>query len=229
MNRTNILLGLLALVILGSLALSILTTPQEILAYLNQLVAAAQASVEANPILTGLITFVVYTAFSSISFPGMITCTILVGVIFGVWPAVVLTAVGGTIGNSISFVATRYFFREAVQERWQSALHKFDRGLDSNEFAYLMVVRLLPVAPYYLINVAAAVSRSVGFKVFAVTSFLGNLPKNYIFASAGANIHTVDSLDDLLSTPFVLLMILGFLPIVIRLVARRFQIKSLSF
>jgi uncharacterized membrane protein YdjX (TVP38/TMEM64 family) len=167
-----------------------------------------------------------YAALVAISFPGAGILTIICGFMFGAVKGTGVVVCGATLGACLVFLAARTAFGASLRERAGPFLAKMQSGFERNAASYMMVLRLTPVFPFWLINIAAPVFR-VPLRTFALTTFFGIMPATFIYASIGAGAGALLaegkslSLQGVLFKPEVLipiggLIVLSLLPIVLR-------------
>jgi uncharacterized membrane protein YdjX (TVP38/TMEM64 family) len=220
-DRTQILIGLIVAVAVASLVLAAYFPREVVLQELESALTWTRAVYAMRPLPVLLGVGILYAVLAAISFPGMITATIVVGAAFGTVAAVAVTAIAGAVGCLGNFLATRYIFRESARSRWRKGLDRLDAELSVRPIGYLLLLRLLPIAPYYLVNVAAALSQRITAVHFFVATVVGTLPKNYIFASAGTAMTLTGNIEESLTFPLAVLAGLSLAIIIYSYVSRR--------
>ena len=142
------------------------------------------------PILTPLIYFVVYTLAVALSFPGASLLTIAGGFLFGWFFGGLLTVVAATIGAALLFVAAKTSVGATLKERAGPFLDKMSEGLRKNGFSYLLFLRLTPVFPFWLVNIAPALFH-VSLSTYLIATFIGIIPGTFAYAFVGAGLDSV--------------------------------------
>ncbi|BFU88959.1 MAG: TVP38/TMEM64 family protein [Nitrospira sp.] len=172
-----------------------------------------------------ILTYVAQTAFS---LPGATLMTLAGGFLFGsVWAALYVN-IGATTGATLAFLAARYLFRGWVERRFGDRLSAFQEGFTQNAFNYLLMLRLIPLFPFFLVNLLSGLTRvSVGTYVAATA--LGIIPGSLAYTFAGRQLGTINSLGELASPrlllAFTLLGLLFLMPVVYRKFIRPSQSK----
>jgi uncharacterized membrane protein YdjX (TVP38/TMEM64 family) len=157
--------------------------------------------------------YIVSTAFS---LPGGTVLSLLLGFLFGRWVGTFLIVISATLGAAAVFWLARYLLADWAQKRLQqSALsQKLLNGFDEDAFNYLLFLRLVPLFPFWLVNLAPAFT-TVSMRTYLITTFIGIAPGSFIFANLGQSLGSIDSLDQLFSWQTLLaLSLLGGLSLV---------------
>jgi uncharacterized membrane protein YdjX (TVP38/TMEM64 family) len=156
------------------------------------------ATYDANraPFLLGFV--LVYIAVTALSLPGAAILTLTGGAVFGALTATLVVNVGATLGATLAFLLARYLFRDAVAARLGPRLAAFDEGLAKGAWGYLLFLRLVPLFPFFLINLGAGLTK-VRLSTYFVTTMVGILPGSFVYCNAGANLARIDSLSGIAS------------------------------
>jgi uncharacterized membrane protein YdjX (TVP38/TMEM64 family) len=158
--------------------------------YLGQSRQALKAFVAANPVIAPLGFVVLYTLAVAFSFPAASVLTIFGGFLFGWLFGGVLAIVGATVGATIIFMAARTFCSGYVRERVGSVATKLSRGFEKNAFAYLLVLRIAPFVPFFIVNIAPALFK-VRLRTYIVATFIGIMPGAFAYAWLGQGCDSV--------------------------------------
>ncbi|SFU01136.1 Uncharacterized membrane protein YdjX, TVP38/TMEM64 family, SNARE-associated domain [Pseudovibrio denitrificans] len=142
------------------------------------------------PVLTPLIYFVVYTLAVALSFPGASLLTIAGGFLFGWFFGGLLTVVAATIGAALLFIAAKTSVGATLKERAGPFLDKMSEGFRKNAFSYLLFLRLTPVFPFWLVNIAPALFH-VPLTTYLIATFVGIIPGTFAYAFVGAGLDSV--------------------------------------
>lgn len=155
-----------------------------------------------------------YIVQTALSLPGAAILSLASGAIFGSVMGTVYANIAATIGATLAFLVTRYLLRDVVLTRFGGKLEGINRELESRGFNYLLFLRLVPVFPFFLINLAAGLTR-LPLRTFFVGTMLGIIPGGFVYVNAGASLATIDSLSGIAS-PRVLgsLALLGLFALV---------------
>lgn len=129
----------------------------------------------------------VYTASTALAIPGALVLTIAGGFLFGTLWGTVWVVIGATAGASLLFLVARTTLGEALRARAGPMLKKIEAGFGANAFSYLLSLRLLPVFPFFIVNVVPAFV-GVPLRTFVLATVLGIIPGSFVFASVGAGL-----------------------------------------
>lgn len=192
--------------------------------------AALAGLVRANPLATGAGFVAVYAGAVAVSLPGGVFLTLAGGLLFGHLWGTVLSVLGATIGAVLLFLAARHALGPLLARRAGPLLARVRPGLERDGFSYLLALRLVPIFPFWLVNLAPAL---VGMRLgpYALATFLGVIPATAVFAGIGAGLGEIlaaggrPELGVILS-PGVLLPLLGLallalVPVLWRRIAAR--------
>lgn len=154
----------------------------------------------------------VYAALIAMSVPGAAVLTVTSGLLFGCWLGTAYALVAATIGATVIFLAARAGFAGLLAKAGPR-LKRLEAGFRENALSYLLAVRLMPIFPFWLVNLAAAVT-GMRLSSYVLGTFLGMIPATFVFASLGsgiAKVLTEGGHPDLgvLFRPAILLPILG--------------------
>ena len=171
------------------------------------------AWVDAAPTRARLLFFLLYLAATCCSVPGTVLLALASGALFGLGWGVLLSSFASALGSLLAFLIARYVLREAVQKRFGDRFQRINQGLQANGHYYLISLRLLPLVPYFLINLGLALSRLRAW-TFYWASQLGMLAPTIIYVSAGQRLSELQSLSDLYRWPVLAtLLALAALPV----------------
>ncbi|MCA9461400.1 MAG: TVP38/TMEM64 family protein [Nitrospira sp.] len=163
-----------------------------------------------------IVLYIVQTAFS---LPGGAILTLTGGFLFGSFLGTIVVNIGATIGATLAFLAARYLLRDWVEHKFGARLKTIQAGFSKNAFSYLMTLRLIPAFPFFLVNLVSGLTR-VSIGTYALATALGIIPGSFVFAFAGRQLGTINSLSEIASPPvllaFTLLGLLALLPIAYR-------------
>jgi uncharacterized membrane protein YdjX (TVP38/TMEM64 family) len=166
-----------------------------------------------------------YAMVAGLSLPGAVILTLAGGFLFGAGWATVFVNVGATTGATVAFLTARYLLRDTVEQKFGKWLGPFQEGFAKNAFSYLLTLRLIPLFPFFVVNLVSGLTRvSVGTYVAATA--LGIIPGSFVYAYAGRQLGTVNSLKEIASpnviAAFVLLGLLALVPVIYK----RYMAKS---
>ena len=153
-----------------------------------------QAYYQQQPLLAGLIYFVVYVLATSLSLPGAALLTIIGGMIFGLWTGVLLVSFASTLGATLAFLLSRFVLRDWVQMKFARYLKAVNEGVQKDGAQYLFSLRLIPLFPFWIVNLV------MGLMPIKVTTYywvsqLGMLAGTVVFVNAGATLGEIEQLS----------------------------------
>lgn len=173
--------------------------------------------VESNYFLITIIYIGIYILAVALSIPGASILTITGGFLFGPIFATIYINISATVGAVIIFLITRYLLGASLQEKYKSQLAKFNNELEENGTSYLLTLRLIPIFPFFLINILAGLT-NVSIKKFIWTTSIGIIPGSFIYAYLGYSGTTTG--ENILSKEIVIALVLmgllSLLPVIIK-------------
>jgi pyruvate/2-oxoglutarate dehydrogenase complex dihydrolipoamide dehydrogenase (E3) component/uncharacterized membrane protein YdjX (TVP38/TMEM64 family) len=174
---------------------------------------ALQASVQAQPLETAGAFFAVYVAATALSIPGAVILTLAAGAMFGLGWGLLLVSFASSVGALLAFLVARHLLREAVQARLGQALAPINEGVRRDGTLYLLTLRLVPVFPFWLINLLMGLT-PMGAGRFYVVSQIGMLAGTAVYVNAGTQLAAIRSPGDIVS-PALLgsFVLLGLFPL----------------
>lgn len=175
--------GLVAFFVLGLDEYLTFETLRENRAWLLQQVA--ESAVLAAVVYIGL--YIVVVAFS---LPGGAVMTITGGFLFGQWLGTVYVIFAATIGATILFLAAKTALGDVLRAKAGPFLQKMEAGFQENALSYLLVLRLIPLFPFFIVNLVPAFL-GVTLKVFVVATFVGIIPGSFVYATVGAGLGSI--------------------------------------
>jgi uncharacterized membrane protein YdjX (TVP38/TMEM64 family) len=162
---------------------------------------------------------VVYTVATAISFPMGIVMTFAVGFLFGRWVGTALVVLAASVGATLAFLSARYLFADFAKRRMGPRLQRLARGFEKDAFNYILFVRLVPVFPFWLMNLVPAFT-PVSARTFFAATLIGILPGTFVFANVGESLARIESPRDLVGaqTLFALALLgaMSLVPILIK-------------
>ncbi|MDP1610465.1 MAG: FAD-dependent oxidoreductase [Sulfuritalea sp.] len=179
---------------------------------------AQQAAIEnyrqANPWLTAGIFFAIYVAATALSLPGATVLTLAGGAIFGLLWGTVLVSFASSLGATLAFLASRFLLRDWVAARFGQRLQAIDDGIRREGGFYLFTLRLVPVFPFFMINLLMGLT-PMRAGTFYWVSQLGMLAGTLVYVNAGTQLAGIDSLSGILSPGLIAsFALLGIFPLI---------------
>ena len=184
------------------------------LAYLKQQQAAMDAYYAQNPLATAVSFFLIYVVITGLSLPGAAILTLAAGAIFGLLWGTVISSFASTLGATLAFLFSRYMFREAIQSRFADKLGAINKGVAEDGAFYLFTLRLVPLFPYFVINLAMGLT-PIRALTFFLVSQAGMLAGTIVYVNAGTQIAKIEQLKDIASPELILsFVLLGLFPLI---------------
>ncbi|MED5503110.1 MAG: TVP38/TMEM64 family protein [Pseudomonadota bacterium] len=182
---------------------------------------ALNSFIDQNFIYAAATYFFAYIAITAFSIPGAAVVTLLGAALFGFWTSLLLVSFASTIGATIAFLSSRYLLREWVQSKFGSKLSAINQGVEKDGAFYLFSLRLIPVFPFFLINLLMGLT-PMTIARFYLTSQIGMLPGTAVYLNAGTQLATIDSLSAIVSpTVLASFALLGLFPIIAKWVMNK--------
>lgn len=162
---------------------------------------------------------VLYTSSTALSLPLATPLSLAIGFLYGLWVGTAIILLSATLGATLVFLATRYVFADVVQRWMGTKLRRFLSEFHRNDFSYLLFLRLVPLFPFWLINLSMAFT-PIKVQTYVLATGLGIIPGAFVFTNLGRSLGQIDSVDQLLSletlSAFLLLGLFALLPVFVR-------------
>jgi len=166
-----------------------------------------------------------YVLVAGLSLPGAVILTLAGGFLFGGIVATLFINIGATTGATLAFLTARYLLRDTVEQKFGKWLGPFQEGFAKNAFSYLLTLRLIPLFPFFVVNLVSGLTR-VNVGTYMLATAIGIIPGSFVYSYAGRQLGTINSLKEIASPnvigAFVLLGLLALVPVVYK----RFSGKS---
>ncbi len=169
-----------------------------------------------QPLTVAAAYFVMYVLVTALSIPGATIITLAGGAIFGLGWGLLIVSFASSLGATLAFLTARFVLRDSVEARFGQRLKDINQGLDKDGAFYLFTLRLVPIVPFFVINLAMGLTKMrVG--VFYIVSQLGMLAGTAVYVNAGTQLSQLTSLQGILS-PGLLgsFVLLGVFPLLAR-------------
>lgn len=213
-TRKLLLLSLILTLIVGFFAFDL--ADYFTLANLKAQQAALDARVEAHPWQAAMLFFLAYVTITGLSLPGAALMTLLAGALFGLLEGFLLVSFASTLGATLAMLSSRFLLRDWVQARFGRRFEGIDDGVRREGAFYLFALRLVPLFPFFLINLAMGLTR-LPVRTFWWVSQLGMLPGTLVYVNAGRELGRLDSLGGILSPGLLgAFVLLGLFPLLAR-------------
>ena len=184
-----------------------------------------QDKVLKNYFLYYLSFFLIYFLISVFALPLAGILCLIIGALFGFIPGVILASFASSLGALVCFLLARFLFKDFIEDKFAKALKVINRGILKDGIYYLFFVRMVPIFPFFLINLLFSVTKIKAFN-FYIASQIGMLLGTALFINAGTQISKIKSLEDILDKYVIIsLILIAILPLLIKKVLQIFKFK----
>jgi pyruvate/2-oxoglutarate dehydrogenase complex dihydrolipoamide dehydrogenase (E3) component/uncharacterized membrane protein YdjX (TVP38/TMEM64 family) len=176
-----------------------------------------------QPLTVAAVYFLVYVLATALSIPGAVVITLAGGAIFGLWQGLLIVSFASTVGATLAFLASRFLLRDWVEARFGQRLSDINAGVNREGGFYLFTLRLIPVVPFFLINLLMGLTRMKVWTYYWVSQ-IGMLAGTAVYVNAGTQLAQLDSVKGILS-PALLgsFVLLGIFPLIARRIVAAVQ------
>ena len=206
---------ILLVVIVAAIALFFALGLQHYLSldWLKDRQAGLQSLIGRKPLPATLVYVLTYSLVTALSLPGAAVMTLAGGALFGFGWGLVMVSFASSFGASLAFLTSRYLFRDSLRRRYARALARIDAGVARDGAFYLASLRLVPLFPFFVINLVMGLT-GMRLRTYYWVSQLAMLPGTAVYVNAGTQLGQVDSLQGILSPGLLLsLVLLGLFPL----------------
>ena len=187
------------------------------LASLKENKDALVAYTNTHYIATVIFYILIYTVQTALSLPGATIMTLAGGFLFGSLLGTLYVNVAATSGATVAFLSARYLFRDLVERKFSGTIQSLQIGFEKNAFQYLLTLRLIPLFPFFLVNLVAGITQ-IRIATYVGSTALGIIPASFVYSNAGTQLGKIDTVKDIASPQvlgaFVLLGLLAVVPII---------------
>jgi uncharacterized membrane protein YdjX (TVP38/TMEM64 family) len=218
-NKTNIGKVVIAAIAVGVIAaffyfdLSRYLSLEALKQHRDQLVLFTETHYAASIVLF----IVAYVVVAGLALPGAVILTLAGGFLFGSVVGTLFVNLGATTGAVLAFLASRYLLHDVVEQKFGKWLGPFQEGFAKNAFSYLLTLRLIPLFPFFVVNLVSGLTR-VNVGTYAAATAIGIIPGSFVYAYAGRQLGSINTLKEIASPnvigAFVLLGLFALIPIV---------------
>lgn len=158
--------------------------------------------------------FAVYVAVAALSLPGAAIMTLLAGALFGLWVGTLIVSFASSLGALLAMLSARYVLRDSVKSRFGARLADIDKGIAREGALYLFTLRLVPVFPFFVVNLLMGLTAMRAASFYWVSQ-LGMLAGTLVFVNAGTQLAQITSLQGILSPGLIAsFVLLGLFPLI---------------
>lgn len=161
----------------------------------------------------------IYATAIALSIPGGAVLSLSMGFLFGRWAGTAAIVIAATTGATLVFLAARYLFAQSVSKLVGARGEKISEGFRENAFNYLLFLRLVPLFPFWLVNVVPAFTR-VSLRTYVLATAIGIIPGSFVFANLGLSLAHIESTRQLVSAEILvalgLLGVFSLVPILVK-------------
>ena len=213
-------LSALAVLVVGLIVFGVHKSEHALFHALHEATGKLDHARQRNPGRTAVIYFLIYVANAALSLPFGGVLTAAAGAIFGLWWGLLLASVSASVGAVCGLLVSRYLFHAAVERRFGARLAPIHKGLREEGAFYLFALRMVPVFPYWLLNLLMGLTTMRVFTFWWVST-LGLLPLELAYVFAGTQLATVEKPGDVLSPSLIAaLLSVGLFPLLLKRLVR---------
>jgi pyruvate/2-oxoglutarate dehydrogenase complex dihydrolipoamide dehydrogenase (E3) component/uncharacterized membrane protein YdjX (TVP38/TMEM64 family) len=193
------------------------------LEYLKQSQARFDALYASQPLQVALVYFLIYVAATALSLPGATIITLAGGAIFGLFWGTLIVSFASSIGATLAFLVSRFVLRSSIESKFGNRLAEINKGIQKDGAFYLFTLRLIPVVPFFVINLVMGLTQMKA-RTFYWVSQLGMFAGTLVYVNAGTQLGKLESLKGILS-PGLLgsFVLLGLFPLIARKIVEAVQ------
>jgi uncharacterized membrane protein YdjX (TVP38/TMEM64 family) len=219
-KKLLILAGVLALIAI----FKVLNLSQYLnLAYLKESQATFSNYYHDHQVLTIVTYMLIYITATALSLPGAVILTLAGGALFGLVTGTIIISFASTIGATLACIVSRYLLQDWVQKKFGDKLTKINTGMEEEGAFYLFTLRLVPLFPFFIINLAMGLTK-IPMKTFYWVSQIGMFPATLVYVNAGRELAKIDSLSGILSPGLLFsFVLLGIFPLAAKKIINRIR------
>jgi len=196
------------------------------LSYIKESQVKFQMLYTETPFIVIAVYMVIYILTTSLSLPGAAILTIAGGGLFGLLVGTVVVSFASTIGATLACFVSRFLLRDWVQKKFSDRIRKVNEGIEKEGAFYLFTLRLIPIFPFWMINIVMGLTKMPLYK-FYIVSQLGMLPGTIVYVNAGKELAQIDSLKGILSPGLIIsFALIGIFPITMKKILSLYRKKT---
>jgi pyruvate/2-oxoglutarate dehydrogenase complex dihydrolipoamide dehydrogenase (E3) component/uncharacterized membrane protein YdjX (TVP38/TMEM64 family) len=179
-----------------------------------------------KPLATVAAFFAIYVAAAALSIPGAAVLTLAAGAMFGFWVGLLVVSFASSLGALLAFLVSRYLLRDSVQSRFGKKLAPINEGMQRDGWLYLLTLRLVPVFPFWLVNLLVGLTPIAAARFYGVSQ-IGMLPGTAVYVNAGTQLAAIEKASDVLSPGLLIsFVLLGIFPIIAKFIVNRIRARK---
>jgi uncharacterized membrane protein YdjX (TVP38/TMEM64 family) len=182
--------------------------------YIKSRQAEFTALAAEKPLAVGGAFFAIYVAVCALSLPGAAIMTLAAGAIFGLGWGTLIVSFASALGATLALLASRYILRDSVQSKFGARLADIDKGIEREGAFYLFTLRLVPLFPFFIINLLMGLTKMKAWTFYWVSQ-IGMLAGTLVYVNAGTQLAKIESLKGILSPGLIgSFVLLGVFPLI---------------
>lgn len=175
---------------------------------------------DASPVLVLGGFFLIYVTATALSLPGAAILTLTAGALFGLAEGLLLASFASSLGALLAFLVSRYILRDTIKRKFPDRLASIDKGIEREGAFYLFTLRLVPLFPFFLINLLMGLTAIKSWTFYWVSQ-IGMLAGTFVYVNAGTQLSQLESLQGILSLDLILsFVLLGIFPLIAKAIIR---------
>ena len=192
--------------------------------YLNKVFISTKDLVDQSYYLYSVFFFLAYFFVAAFSLPFAAGLSIFIGALFNFFDAVFIISLGSSLGALVSFLVARFALKPFMEVRYKAQVEIINKGLKDNGIFYLFFLRVVPIFPFFIINILFGVTKIPATKFYLV-SLIGMFPGIYLYVNAGDQISKITSINDIYNFNILFsIFIIGIFPLIIKKVIYYFKL-----
>lgn len=194
--------------------------------YFKSQQADVEQYVASNYTNSVMIFFVSYVIVTALSLPGAAVMTLIAGAIFGLLNGLIIVSFASTLGATLALLTSRFLLRDTIQAKFSSQLQSINEGIEKEGAFYLFTLRLVPVVPFFVINLVMGLTK-IPIRTFFWVSQVGMLAGTAVYVNAGTQLAGIESLAGILSPGIIFsFVLLGLFPLITKRVLAAVKSKK---
>tara|TARA_E500000178_G_scaffold344256_1_gene392198 strand:+ start:299 stop:994 length:696 start_codon:yes stop_codon:yes gene_type:complete len=186
------------------------------IANVSNLYAEIDNKVSKNYFTYYLFFFVIYFLVAVFALPIAAILCLIIGALFGLIPGIILASFASSLGALVCFLLSRYLFKNFIEKKFDKSLKIINAGIAKDGIYYLFFVRMIPIFPFFLINLLFSVTQIRALN-FYIASQIGMLLGTLLFINAGTQLSKINSIEDIFNKYVIIsLVLIALIPIVIK-------------